>query len=189
MDLQRLTQQQAAVLLDVTPRTLRDWEKSGLGIPRNEDGTYSGPQLVKWEKTRDRAEADELDPVQELARKNKALADKTELENAQTRGEVGLISEVADRLGGHIDRACARLEQIPDALGQFCDARTAALIVPECKRLIREARAELAVDMASLGGHAGREMGSGAGSNSQSVGGRESPAVERKQRRARAVAN
>jgi len=130
-----------------------------------------------------------LDGGQERARKDKEAADKLALENAQTRGEVGLISEIAERLGGHIDRCCSRLEQIPDALGQFCEPRIAAVVIPECRRLIHEARTELATDLATLGAAASGPVDTSAEPDSESVGGQQPAPVERKQRRARTVAN
>jgi hypothetical protein len=73
------------------------------------------------------------------------------MENAERRGELAAVSDIADVFGGHIDRCCTRLDQIPDALGQFCDPRVASVIVPECRRLIYAARNELSADMAALG--------------------------------------
>lgn len=95
---------------------------------------YSGP-------------ADEaLDGNKERARKDREMADKLALENAQTRGEIAPIVEIAEWYGSHVDRCCTRLDQIPDAIGQLCEPRIAALVVPECRRLIHEARAELAIE-------------------------------------------
>ncbi len=42
--LKRLNQQAAAFLVGVTARTLRDRTDA----PRNEDGTYNGPELIAW---------------------------------------------------------------------------------------------------------------------------------------------
>lgn len=174
----------------MTPRTLRDWEKSGIGFPRNENGTYSGPAIVSWLVSRKSGEdGDELDPQKERARRDKEMADKLALENAERRGELVVLSEVVEHFGGHIDRCCSRLEQIPDALGQFCDPRVASVIVPECRRLIHQARSELAADMAASGTAAVREVDASADGNGEPVGGPEPQAVKRKQRRARPVAN
>jgi hypothetical protein len=103
LSINELTQQAAATLLSVTPRTLRDWEKAGAGPPRNADGTYAGPALVGWYVARQSGQ--ELDPTKERARKDKESADKLALENAETRGDVARISvmeeEVASLLGDH----------------------------------------------------------------------------------------
>lgn len=103
MDISGLSQTAAAALLSVTPRSLRDWEKAGDGIPRNPDGTYPGPALVAWFVSRQTG--DELDAMKERARKDKEAADKLALENAKTRGELAPIAvmedEVASLLGDH----------------------------------------------------------------------------------------
>jgi hypothetical protein len=133
--------------------------------------------------------AGELDPVQELARKNKSLADKTEIEIALKTGELGVISQVADWYGNHIRKCKARLVQIPDAVGQFCDPRNAVIVVAEVRRLIHEALAELAAGRPRLGHADTAGMGAAADPDGQRVGGPESPAVERGERGAGAVAN
>jgi hypothetical protein len=103
LDITALSQQAAATLLSVTPRSLRDWEKAGDGIPRNVDGSYPGPALVAWYVARQ--SGDELDPVKERARKDKEAADQMALKNAETRGDVARVSimeeEVAALLGDH----------------------------------------------------------------------------------------
>lgn len=187
MELHALTQQAAAKLLSVTARSLRDWEAAGEGVPRNPDGSYPGPALVAWFVERQTGE--KLDAVAERARKDKEHADKLALENAETRGELGRIGDVTEWFGQHVDRCCTRLDQIPDALGQLCEPRIAAIVVPECRRLIHEARAELAADAtAGSAGHS-ESVAAAANGNGQPVGGREPPTLERKQRRARTVAN
>jgi hypothetical protein len=103
MSVSALTQLEAAALLSVTPRSLRDWEKAGDGIPRSPDGTYPGPALVAWYVARQTG--DELDATKERARKDKEAADKLALENAVTRDDLAPISimaeEVAALLGDH----------------------------------------------------------------------------------------
>ena len=47
-DLLKLSQREAAALLGMNARSLRD---DG-SIPRNQDGSYSGPELVKWARGR-----------------------------------------------------------------------------------------------------------------------------------------
>jgi transcriptional regulator with XRE-family HTH domain len=47
-DLLKLSQREAAAMLGMNARSLRD---DG-SIPRNQDGSYSGPELVKWARGR-----------------------------------------------------------------------------------------------------------------------------------------
>jgi hypothetical protein len=187
LDVQALSQKAAATLLNTTPRSLRDWEAAGEGVPRNVDGTYPGAQLVAWYV--DRCSGEKLDANRERARKDAEAADKLALENAVTRSELGRLSEMEEWFGGHVERARARLIQIPDAVGQFCDPRNAAIVVTEVRRLIYEACAELASDGASVGAQDHSAVDAATNPNGEPVGGPVPKAVERKQRRARTVAN
>lgn len=90
-DLNRLTQQDAAALLGVTARTLREWPDA----PRNADGTYSGPAVVAWYVARQARSDDGLDPGHERARRDKEAADKLALENAEARGGLARVSVMA----------------------------------------------------------------------------------------------
>lgn len=130
-----------------------------------------------------------LDGNAERARKDKESADKLALENALTRSEVGLISEMEAWFGSHVERAQARLIQIPDALGQFCDTRSATIVVGEARRLIHEALEELAADGAARGSDGAEEMAPTAEPDGVRVVGSAPKAVKRKQRGAGAVAN
>lgn len=164
------------------------------GLDPDEETTDGAGRVTrKWRMARVFAHlhgsGEALDGPAERARKDKESADKLALENAERRGELAPIAEIADVIGGHIDRCCTRLDQIPDALGQFCEPRIATIVVPECRRLIHAARSELAADMAAIGTAAGRPVDATAEPDGEPVGRRESPAVERKQRRARSVAN
>ncbi len=58
VDFQRLTQTQMAVAHSADPRTLRRWIE--LGLPRNQDGTFSLPATIVWRaaKTNARGQID-----------------------------------------------------------------------------------------------------------------------------------
>jgi hypothetical protein len=131
----------------------------------------------------------ELDGNAERARKDKEAADKLALENAQTRNELGRIDEMATVFGGHIERARARLIQVPDVLGQFCDPKSGPKLIGEARRLIHEALTELAADAASGAGIDLAQVAAATDPEGERVVGPISKAVERKQRGARAVAN
>jgi phage terminase Nu1 subunit (DNA packaging protein) len=91
--LHKLKQKDAAELLGVAPRTLRDWDASADPPPRNEDGSYSGPALVAW-FTADGGAGDFDSQRERLAA---AQAEKVETENAIRRGQL-LFAEDAERL-------------------------------------------------------------------------------------------
>jgi hypothetical protein len=97
MFLHALKQTEAAALLNTTTRSLRDWEAAASGIPRNGDGTYDGPALVSWYVSQ--ATGEELDPNKERARKDKEMADKLALQNAETRGDLAPVSVMERELG------------------------------------------------------------------------------------------
>ena len=85
--LQQLNQTQAAALLSVAPRTLRDWHDA----PRNKDGTYPGPALVAYYVARITGGGEYDDQRQRLAA---AQAEKVEHENAVRRGELARRGDV-----------------------------------------------------------------------------------------------
>jgi hypothetical protein len=132
---------------------------------------------------------EELDGNAERARKDSEAADKLALENAETRGELGRLSEMEDWFGGHIERARARLIQIPNALGQFVDPRNSGSVVAESRRLIYEALAELAADGAEAGAAPAEAVDTAPDSDGEPVGRPEAPSFKRKQRGTRAVEN
>lgn len=90
VDLRKLTQQRAAALIGVTARSLRDWSEA----PRNDDGTYSGDELVAWRIAQFASPEGSLDLDREKARHAKEQADRLALENAARRGELAEMSEV-----------------------------------------------------------------------------------------------
>ena len=87
MHLNALTQGQAAALLGVTPRALRDWHD----CPRNADGSYPGPALVAYYVARVTGAGEFDDQRQRLAA---AQAEKVEHENALRRGELARRGDV-----------------------------------------------------------------------------------------------
>jgi hypothetical protein len=150
--------------------------------PDEEDENKAGRVSRKWRMARVVAHmagtATDLDANKERARKDKESADKLALENARTRGELAAVTEIADWYGAHVDRCSTRLDQIPDALGQLCDPRIAAIVIPECRRLIHEARAELAVDVRRTEDDDSDEVDAPAHRNGESVGRRKSKTLE-----------
>lgn len=133
------------------------------------------------------AETSGLNAGHERARKDKEAADKLALENAETRGEIARIPELVERFGRHVMRCCTRLDQIPDALGQLVDPAVAAVVVKECRRLIYEARIELAADTAEGVAADSESVAAAANGNGERVGRRKSNPIAREQRGAGTV--
>src|SRR5688572_18863745 len=69
-----------------------------------------------------------LDAAHERARKDKEMADKLALENAVRRAELVEASVVSGEWASIVSNVRARLIQLPDAIGQFCDAKYAPVI-------------------------------------------------------------
>jgi phage terminase Nu1 subunit (DNA packaging protein) len=125
VELARLNQQQAAYLLGVTSRTLRDWADA----PRNRDGTYDARDLVKWYATRNTlAATDDFENQRE--RLAAAQAERVEMENAIRRGQLAECAAVQAGWADHIAAARAKLLSLPAKLGpqltNISDASVAA---------------------------------------------------------------
>jgi hypothetical protein len=187
MNLSALTQSQAAMLLGISPRTLRDWHDA----PRNSDSTYPGPALVKFyvEKIAGSGEFD--DQRQRLAA---AQAEKVEHENAVRRGELAPRGDVVrfwtECIANMRAKALALGAKLSPRLVNIGDASLIAAAI----------RAEVNAFLAELadyepGGHTGVVAGStedgsaAAGPDSEPVGRPRKKAVNGKQRRAGAVAD
>lgn len=138
-----------AEIMQVTATSVRRWIADGMptvkrgGPGRGKRTAIDLEAAVRW-YFHEHVDHDKLDAQRERARRDKESADKLALENARTRGELASIAEIAEWYGGHVDRCTTRLEQVPESLGQMCEARIAAIVVPECRRLIREACEEIA---------------------------------------------
>ena len=110
MNLAALNQTQAAALLSVAPRTLRDW----IDAPRNGDGTYPGPALVAYYVGK-LGGGSEYDTQRE--RLAAAQAEKVEAENAVRRGELAELGSVAAEWSALIHACRAKLLSMPSKLG------------------------------------------------------------------------
>jgi hypothetical protein len=185
MTVASLTQTEIAALFSVTPRAVRGWSEEG--IPRNPDGTYPGPAVVAWYCAREGGSS--LDYTAERARLAKWQADKTE-QDVEVRARRLLMADaVLQWVAGMVATVTARLVQIPDAVGHLVDPKYAPTVAAEVRRLIYEALEELSARggpgaLADLG-----DVEATADTDGEPVGGPVQKAVERKQRRARAVAN
>jgi hypothetical protein len=110
------------------------------------------------------------------------MADKLALENRVRRGELVEADSVEHSWASIVSAARARLIQLPDAIGQFCDAKYAPIVTAETRKRVYEALAELA-DGGSKG------LGAAAPRDGERMGGREPEAIERGERGTGPVAN
>lgn len=133
------------------------------------------------------ADSGDLDLNKERARLAKWQADKTEQDVELRAGRLLEADAVIQWIGNMIATVKSRLVQVPDAVGHIVDARFAAAVAAEVRRLIYEALEELS---ASGGPGALRDLvGSGATADpdGERVGGSVPKTVKRKQRGAGAV--
>ena len=186
-NLSALTQIQAAALLSVAPRTLRDWHDA----PRNKDATYPGPALVAYyvEKITGSGEFD--DQRQRLAA---AQAEKVERENSVRRGELAQRRDVERFLTDCFANARAKVLAIDSKLSprlvNIADPRIIAAAI----------RAEAYAVLSELveyepGGRGGvdpageQDLGAASGPDGEPVVRPRKATQQRKQRRAGAVAD
>lgn len=133
--------------------------------------------------------AADLDLNAERARLAKAQADTHEANLAARCGELLERSRVLREVGAMLASFQSRAIVIPDAIGQLIDPKTARIVVPAIREKIHEALAEIAEYRPELPVGLGDDSGAATESDGEPVGGREPQAIERKQRRARTVAN
>lgn len=187
MNLTALTQSQAAALLSVAPRTLRDWHDA----PRNKDGSYPGPSLVAYYVAKIAGGGEYDDQRQRLAA---AQAEKVEHENALRRGQLADRAEVERFWTECIANARAKALAIPSKLSpRLVNIGDASIISAAVRAEVYAFLGEL-VDY-SPGGRervdpAGEpDVGAAADPDCKRVGRPRKKALNGKQRRARAVAN
>jgi phage terminase Nu1 subunit (DNA packaging protein) len=142
--LRRLNQQQAAYILGVTSRSLRDWPDA----PRNDDGTYDAAPLVAWWLERDgkhgaMRNSSEFDNQRE--RLAAAQAEKVETENRVRRGELADMADVSAAWQDHILAAKSKLLSMPAKLGpQLVNIADAGTIAGRIRAEVHFALLELA---------------------------------------------
>lgn len=87
-----------AAIAGITPQTLDRWVR-GLGCPRNEDGTFSAPEVVQWLLERERQQVQSSDDASE--REAIAKADIAEIKRDQLLESlipVDVVAEMLDEL-------------------------------------------------------------------------------------------
>jgi hypothetical protein len=190
MNLSALTQIQAAALLSVAPRTLRDWHD----VPRNPDGTYPGPALVAYYVAKLGAAGGEFDDQRQ--RLAAAQAEKVEHENAVRRGELADMRDVERFWTDCIANARAKALALPSKLSpRLVNIGDASLISAAIRAECHAFLAELVDYSPPAGGPAGldvprvEDVESAAEPDGKRVGRPRKKTQQRKQRRARPVAD
>lgn len=185
MNLSALTQIQAAALLSVAPRTLRDWHDA----PRNEDQTYNGPALVAYYVGKAGGNGDFDNQRERLAA---AQAEKVEMENAVRRGQLVDVSVIERFWGECVTNARARFLGIGSKIGpQVVNIADASIIATAIRTEVRAGLAELAeyTPVDGVDPESEPAVGPSTGVDGEPVGRPGKASKPRKQRGAGAVAN
>lgn len=149
-----LTPQQLAWLAGVSPARISQMKKEAFPPPANDDGQFpivaAGAWLREFAVRRVRGDVKgdpKLDANMQLARKNAALADKTELENAQRRGELIEADSVKAEWETILMRVRTKLLQIPSMAAPVVSIETDPVEIQKIiDDHIRDALSELAND-------------------------------------------
>ncbi len=199
-----LTQAQAAEIVGLTARRLRQLQDEGSGPAQTAGGQYDPKEVGRWYRQRLLSEmgvagdGQAYDYEAERARLTKAQADKTELEAAELAGSLVRVDEVEAEWGRMLGSMRSRLLSLPSKAGPrvrvaLNDEESAALIEAE----VLEALQELSTDGIPPTTRDRRERAAARAEGAHAaatpdgvaVGGPVSAAVPRKRRRAGAVAD
>jgi len=187
MQLTALTQGQAAALLSVTARAIRDWHDA----PRNPDGTYPGPALIAYYIAKLTGDGEFDDQRQRLAA---AQSEKVEHENALRRGQLAARADVVRFWTECVANMRAKALSMPSKLSpRLVNIGDAGIISAAIRAEVYAFLAELA-DYEPVEPVGVVEVGAvdsvpAAGPDGSGVGRPRAKAVNGKQRRARAVAD
>jgi hypothetical protein len=188
VNLSALTQIQAAALLSVAPRTLRDWHDA----PRTEDGRYPGPALVAYYVGKLQGQGGEFDDQRQ--RLAAAQAEKVEHDNAVRRGRLADMTQVMGAWTECIANARAKLLSLPSKVApELVQIADANVIATRIRVEVYAALTELAQWSPGARGPesvpAGdiEDLDAAAGPDGERMGGPIPAPVQRKRRRARPV--
>lgn len=144
-----LTQEQAAEVVGLTARRLRQLADEGNGPAQTSGGQYEAREIGRWFKQRLLAELGVAQDGQvynfeaERARLTKAQADKTELEAAELAGHLARVEDVETEWGRMFGAMRARLLSLPTkaaprARVALNDEEAAAVIEAEVLEALQE---------------------------------------------------
>jgi phage terminase Nu1 subunit (DNA packaging protein) len=146
---------------------------------------YDWREVLAWRITD--LMPDDLDLNRERARLAAAQADRTEMQLAESRGELIPRARVLSEVGDYIDACRKRLSAVASTVAQYLDRETALRVEPILTGRIGEAVAELREYRPSVARRDPGAVDAAAGPDGQPVGGPAPAPAARKRRRARAV--
>jgi hypothetical protein len=154
-DIIELSGKQAAAFIGVSTVMFYRYLKGPYPPPQQGNKKYMSDSLGRWFKEKiirdmtvvsgDGKEV--LIPQQELARKNKELADKTALENQVRRGELIETAEVAAAGMDVLARVKARMLRIASAVAPLVLGEDDQIVIQETiEDMVRDALSEMSAD-------------------------------------------
>jgi phage terminase Nu1 subunit (DNA packaging protein) len=148
-----ITQAQAAEIVGVTSRRLRQLESEDAAPPRGSDGTYPATEFGKWIRARLMSElgvandGKAYDYEAERARLTKAQADKTELEVAELRADLVRGAIVEQHWQAMVSAMRAKLVGLPSKIApQVSGPDSLNRVQDLIQGVVFEALAEIAGD-------------------------------------------
>jgi phage terminase Nu1 subunit (DNA packaging protein) len=140
---------QLAALFRVTPKTVHTWVKDGLPVIKQGRQGAGNRTLIGLRAAVDwyfENEDGDLDLSRERAMLAQSQRKRIDLDMRVRERELMPVSEALDHFGAILTDCRARLIQIPDAVGQFCDPKYAPVVVAEVRKRVYEALDELSRD-------------------------------------------
>jgi hypothetical protein len=118
MDFSKMKQSQAAKALGIVRQTLAAWEKSG--CPRNDDGSYSLPDVFAWAIDRAKSEST-ISPASPeadmwLAEFRKQRAIMSRLQRKKLQGQLVPLGKIIPAWAMRMAEVARHLQMLPDQL-------------------------------------------------------------------------
>jgi phage terminase Nu1 subunit (DNA packaging protein) len=145
-----LTQEQAAIVANLTTRRLRQLDETGEGPPRDRAGGYPAKAFSKWLAKRIASalgvasDGKRYDLSAERARHSKELADARALQNRHASGEFFSKKALDERLAAMFMTFRTRALGLPSKLAPLLAKQPANFIAAELDREMRELLQEFA---------------------------------------------
>lgn len=151
METLTINQRQAAALMDVTPRRMRQLDSETDDPPqRNEQGQYPCEDFGRWMRDQWRKsvgfaeDGTAYDYDQEKARLTHHQANAAAQEDQRKRGELIPAADVQQYWSDIVSNARSRLLSLPSRIAGVCAGKDQSTIEAEARAIIHEVMAELA---------------------------------------------
>ncbi|TXN27134.1 terminase small subunit [Methylobacterium sp. WL19] len=136
--------------------TIDKWVSAGCPfVERGEKGRewrFNSADVVDWferravDRATRKAPSGELDPAQERARKDSALADKAEMQNAIVRGNYVHVDDVVEHVGSMFSVCRNKLLSLPTKSAGRVPMAVAATVEENVRDVVYECLTELSED-------------------------------------------